>query len=438
MKSFTVVCFCGLVMFSRTTVGAFESTPRLSPIIVVPGFAVSYLQYSLNHSNPLPNTPWCKTSTSPTWEQLSPLPQGSSLDDLACYVENMKMQPNPHSIHPPFIPSRVNMSVRPWEFGSFNSSGTTLSDMVARLVSDGWSTENYTLACAPYDFRVPPDGLNASLFVMLKDLVERMYISNGNTSTTLWALSDGTPYILAFLQSMPDEWKDQYIGLFVADSPVWSGTVSPLLTFTSGYIPGFNRSSFDASIACSLARGFPSTPWLFPRVLNTSQSSGDAAYLWGPNETIVTTPNATYTAANYSLLLRDLGIASNESLETLARVALDTTLSTFEAPGVNTVVVVGSDVPTPVGVSYPSPFDAALACSCGAGNITYGNGDGVVPHRSAQRSQVWAAAQRARQKILVHLEYQDLRHVTCSFPQSGPTADACYHDVLTYVMNSTA
>lgn len=184
---------------------------------------MSSLQYSLNHSNSLPNTPWCKTTTSPTWEQLSPLPDGSSLDDLACYIQNMKMQPDPTSLDTPFVPTRTNMSTRTIDFGSFNGTGGMLSTMVARLVTDGWATDNHSLACAPYDFRVPPFGLKQTLFVSLKNLVEMMYTLNGNTSVTLWGLSGATPYILSFLNAMTAEWKDQFVQLFIADSPVWSG-----------------------------------------------------------------------------------------------------------------------------------------------------------------------------------------------------------------------
>jgi hypothetical protein len=58
---------------------------------------------------------------------------------------------------------------------------------------------------------------------------------------------------------MSQRWKDQYIGWFVADSPVWSGAVLALATITGGGLNFFGNQSDGAlcsPLGCLLSKEF--------------------------------------------------------------------------------------------------------------------------------------------------------------------------------------
>lgn len=53
----------------------------------------------------------------------------------------------------------------------------------------------------------------------------------------------------------------------------------------------------------------------------------------------------------------------------------DTDMVRFQAPGVDTLVIIGNSTPTPTAATYATAFSPASECSGETANITYGDGE---------------------------------------------------------------
>jgi hypothetical protein len=171
---------------------------------------------------------------------------------------------------------------------------------------------------------------------------------------------------------------------------------------------------------CSL--NVPSVYWTWPK------KGTNASYTWLADEPIILTPHFVYTAANLSLALRSLGFPAEADIA--AHLAAEPELSTFAAPGVNTLVTYGTQTPTTATVTYAQDFASVGPTSQVPipWNMTFSSGDGVVPLRSSIRSQTWAAAMAANGNRLIHQEYPNQPHAFCIlFDQT------CFDSVLSVI-----
>ncbi len=151
-----------------------------------------------------------------------------------------------------------------------------------------------------------------------------------------------------------------------------------------------------------------------PRVYWTWPKLGtNASYAWLANEPIITTPHFVYTAANLSQALRALGFPAEADIA--AHLSTEPDLNNFAAPGVNTLVTHGTQIPTTATLTYAQDFAAVGTAPVVPvpQNKTFLSGDGVVPLRSSIRSQTWAAAMAANGNRLVHQEYLHQPHAFC-------------------------
>ncbi len=153
----------------------------------------------------------------------------------------------------------------------------------------------------------------------------------------------------------------------------------------------------------------PSIFWLFPR------SGANASDSWTGSDVLFTTPSKTYTAGNVTEALRDLGYDAAAAFAD--QIAGDPDLSAFAAPGVNTYVAYGTDIPTLVGAVYAVDFTPAEGGS-GAppqpAKVVYGSGDDVVPLRSSLRGYQWAGAQAQLGFQLIHEAFPGQVHAMCT------------------------
>ena len=86
-----------------------------------------------------------------------------------------------------------------------------------------------TIFGAPYDWRLPVDYLMKTDVNMdgntyetdLVNLVETAYITSGNKKVNFVTHSMGGPTALYFLNKQSTQWKNQYVGNFVAIAGPW-------------------------------------------------------------------------------------------------------------------------------------------------------------------------------------------------------------------------
>jgi hypothetical protein len=268
-------------------------------------------------------------------------------------------------------------------------------------------------------------------FSALQDLVENVSASNGGRKVALLSVSYGPGYALAFLRRMPQAWKDKYVSLFVADSPIWGGAPSALYLYISGYIGVGNGTSLVTEIAKALAQE-SAVPWVFPRAVASS----------GPSEPLpplVLTETKSYTALQYAELLTDLGATADEQAlaEWLFR---DPDLANFSSAGVDTLVACG--------VGLPTPSNATFATGLGTRGdweltsiATANNGDGVSPSQSCLRLFSDDSSVNNSSHTTLRLSYPRMVHASCSYPDPANTTapnSRCFADMMKIINGGNA
>ncbi len=103
------------------------------------------------------------------------------------------------------------------DFGGL--SGLSFGSFVAGLYPAGGWREGLNMFGAPFDWRNINEGL-LPYYGNLKDLVEKAYMTNNKTRVSIVAPSYGSPVMQGFFARMSQAWKDEYIGWYIADSPL--------------------------------------------------------------------------------------------------------------------------------------------------------------------------------------------------------------------------
>lgn len=291
-------------------------------------------------------------------------------------------------------------------------SGLIYGDFVDSSLQQYGYQLGVNLFGAPFDWRMSDQGHTTKFYPNFKALVERVYAQTGKKPTII-APSYGPQNVLGFLRTVTQEWKDHYIGWFIANSPVWSGTPIVLAFVLGGVSP-----------LTALTRGLPACYWLMPR-------PGSLDTEWGEDEVLVRTPNHAYTASDIPVLLKAVGLHDKAAMYEFQ--LTQSVLADFDFPGVNTYVTYGTDLPTIGSISYSEDFKAnkfKLPANASLYNSTE-MGDGAVPLRSSKRSFAWVGATGDKQ--LLHKAFPGQQHANC-FPGGS---DHCFADVLSLLINGT-
>ncbi|XP_022914127.1 lysosomal phospholipase A and acyltransferase-like [Onthophagus taurus] len=358
-----------LLFFIKTSYGVFH------PFIFVPGDGGSQVEAKLNKSSAVHYI--CgKTSTDyfNIWLNLELLVPVV----IDCWIDNIKLVYNNETRkteNTPGVDIRIpgfgGTETVEWLDPSHASSGAYFKDIANELVGLG-HVRNVTLKGAPYDFRKAPNE-NQDYFIQLKDLIEKTYNENNQTSVILLAHSMGGPMTQYFLNMQKQSWKDKYIKSLVALSGAWGGSVKAVKVYAIGDDLGsyvLNQRTMKQEQITN-----PSLAWLMP-----------SSHFWQKDEVLVETDIKNYTLANIEEYFIDVDYPDGWEMYK------DTQPHSLSlgAPGVEVHCLYGTDVPTVEKLIYkPGKFYDTPS-------FVNGDGDGTVNRRSLEGCMSWVKQQKQR------------------------------------------
>eukprot|EP00049_Salpingoeca_infusionum_P006775 m.111263 g.111263 ORF g.111263 m.111263 type:complete len:496 (-) comp13437_c0_seq6:5079-6566(-) len=388
------------------------------PIVFVPGLTSSNLMYKLTNA---PTLLGCEETTG--WDVLYPTPAINSTHDFLCYLQNVHTQ---FDWATNTFGNRKGEETDTVDFGTLR--GTALNGYVLPgFEKQGW-VENQTFFGAPFDWRLPGFAMT-TFHTRMTQLIERAYSLNNNTRVVLIAASYGPEATLSFLHTKSQAWKDKYLSLFVAMSPLWSGANIAMAGFTSGIPTDPANPQSAALFVREVSQGLACLPWMFPRAGNTNTT-------WSKDEPIIVTPTKNYTAYDAIELVKDLGFYLKVPEVNFTLNDADLGVAGFKAPGVDTFVTYGTEVPTPVQFMYNESFvaNAANVPPLFVANISV-SGDSFVPVRSSLRGWYeWKTPQVESGHRLIYKAYANQVHASCISPQFDPV---CFQEVVDLILKNT-
>eukprot|EP00039_Didymoeca_costata_P015743 m.272606 g.272606 ORF g.272606 m.272606 type:complete len:582 (+) comp16275_c2_seq1:118-1863(+) len=393
------------------------------PMIIVPGFSGTLLEYKLDDAAPIPLEPFCERNTNGQWKTLYPFPPNLTVAETGCLLQNFKVGFD--NTTQTFNSLRKGCSTRTGgTFGSFDGVAGLGPFAMEIFYPMGWNIgEN--LFAAPYDWRIPPFA-QPTFFEDFQNLVEKAYTMNGNTKVVINAASGGPQYALAFLHRMTQEWKDKYIMLFSAISPVWGGVTAAMAAMVGGLsstTPGIGPPQIaDAIFVHAITKNNPAAIWYYPRMGTNSSNS------WTAEETIIYTPNMNYTVADIQELFKNAGIEESQYNE-YEYVYNDKDLKELAAPGVDTYVTYGFDVDTPYQYVYNKIFNKQKFIGPPEKTIMT-SGDGLVPLKSSLRGLALWNSSAMNGHTLTYKGYSGQIHADCFSPFNSTE---CFADLMQHI-----
>ncbi len=384
---------------------------RLPPVVLLNGLAGAVIQAKLTGAPPGPHF-FCERDTknfTKLWVSPTELVPGV----IDCFFDNLRVRydgdARAYSNKPGVT---IDGSVDWGGVGGLEYLDPGLSasgyfhDIVKRLAGIGYAVGT-SLRGAPYDWRLAPDGFNAtvsgarfqngSYYSRLRALVEETYALNGNAPVVLLTHSMGGPTALAFLQGMSPQWKATYVAGFVPMSPPFGGAMSTVKALVSGDTLGVPIVAHDLfhPIQSSCASG----PWLFPQPA-----------LWPADAQVLLTSNGgktTWTSANYTELCEALGLDQAAAMFRNGLNDLPGAGGAFAAPGVRVEVLRGTGVATPAFFAYDEAFQAGKVPAKPSRTEWEYDGDGTVNGRSLHRAEAWVQQQDAPVNVTT---FQNVSH----------------------------
>lgn len=339
----------------------------LTPVVAIPGVGGSQLYAQLNITA---SKHWyCQKQQSwyMIWLALTELTPGPASD---CWSDDITMSYNATEAKF-YNASGVDIEVwKPWTTLGFEyldpaykSETIYFAGVVNSLLAVGYE-RGKNLFGGPYDWRLAPSSLG-DYYVGLQSVIENAYYTNNNTRVAVVAHSMGTMMFLTMLQKMPQAWKDKFIKNFIAISPPWTGAFEGVTGITSGY--DFSIPFMPLETACSVQRSFESNYFLMPRPA-----------IWG-DYVVINSPTRNYTTNDYPALFQALNLTYAEQIFNVTNAIFDPTIP----PNVNTFCFYGYNLPTNVMMTFGKGGFSKQP------TITYGDGDGTVPHGSLTYCEKW-------------------------------------------------
>ena len=216
-------------------------------------------------------------------------------------------------------------------------------------------------------------------FDNLTNLIEKASHQNDDRPVIFITHSMGGPVLQAFLNTVSNAWKKQFVRAFFPVQAPWLGSVKVLLAILAGDSLGTPAQSSEL---VAMERTLESVLYLHPDPKHWPEKDVDLL--------TINSTQTTYTVHTVDALLKDLKIQHGS--QRLAFV--DKQLSQLTPPGVETYCIHGADILTPfhyhfetLGSNKPS-------------KVEFGNGDGTVPIHSLAHCETW----REKQEQAVHVE----------------------------------
>merc|ERR1711879_1049856 len=153
----------------------------------------------------------------------------------------------------------------------------------------------------------------------------------------------------AFMETMDQSWKDQYVAGFISAAAPWSGASLAIRALVSGLEISKGIITIDAHKIAALVQTFGSVVWMVP----TESLLGD--------EPVVITDTTSYSYQQFSQLFADIGATTAGNIYE----SLGDSLSTLPNPNVPIYCLYGTNKQTEIYYEH--------------------TGDGVVPLQSLQK-----------------------------------------------------
>jgi len=358
----------------------------LPPVVLIPGVGGSQLSALISKTRP---THWYCDNNNKwylIWLQLSQLSPGGPVE---CWTFNMQLNYTDDSALGTFYNS-TGVEIMVDYFGStlgfeyldpsVKSETVYFANLVNSFVKLGY-VRGQNLLGAPYDWRLAPLYLQ-NYMDDLKYMIETAYSVN-QSKVAIVAHSLGNLFFKSFLQTVSQEWKDQYILTYVAASPPWVGAFTAVQSLTSGY--NFGIPYLPAADAKIVQRTFLSTYFLLPY----PEYYGD--------QVLVSVPGKNYTAQDYASLLSDVGV---KDMLKPYKLSFNTS-DPYDPPGVDTYCFYGYNLSTVIRENYAGSSFTKLT-------MVRGDGDGTVPVESLTFCKTWSSK---TSKKLVVKGYSGQEHV---------------------------
>lgn len=260
------------------------------------------------------------------------------------------------------------------ETDQFNKISSTLSQRL------GYQ-EGRNLHGAPYDWRLAGDAHSVrkngvgGFYTQLQQLIEQTVAANGQKAVLL-SHSLGGPTLLYFFHNfVTEEWRQQHIHGWVALSAPWLGSVGQLLAYMAGWTFGLPSWLVPHDYVKQVQVNATSGVWLAPNPVAFG------------NETLVTTPSRTYTAADVKSLIATIGeqAGGEQVLAMMDKKSLDLTAIQKPPSFVPLQNWYSNGVGTPLNLIFSSDithgFDSAPR------EIVNGDGDGTVNTESLRQAE---------------------------------------------------
>ena len=371
---FTILSF----VCTLTSVGA----TLLSPIVLIPGLAGSQLQAKLSkQSSPhyfcYKHLDWFTIwlNVEEFWPYI-----------VDCFAVNMMLRYDPAS---GAFSNAYHIEIRVPGFGNTSTVeyidtdrviGKYFYGLVDSLAREGY-VRGENIHGAPYDWRLAPDSLRKlGYYNKLRNLIEKTYNNNRNTSVTLICHSLGCPTILYFLNTeVSKEWKDKYIHHLITLAGAWGGSILTIKSLISG-------SNFMIPTIAPLSlrlpeRTLPSNYFLLP-----------SKEVFDIDTPVVTVGDMDYTLTDINQLFTNLNISNANTIWK----QVSSLNKGFSDPKVPVYCIFGNSVPTGEKLIYSqSGFPDK------APTLVTGAGDGSVNLVSLQVCLKWKDSRTGFQHLVI-------------------------------------
>ena len=385
------------------------STPKLKPLILVPGLGASTIYATWNKSEEQTPTSkfldgagvfeasseWsCRTLQTewvPIWSR-----ETANLTGVGKYC----LSNNLHVVYDAQQNDVANSpGVRTYVSPGWELATGCYNDFIKALESVGYTKESLgnnptNLLCANYDFRRMCGRVLSEYIAELTVLIESSVTQNGQRAI-LVGHDLGSQIANYFLGQMPKEWKDAYIDKFIVISGTFGGCPKALRTLLSPGDP-LDRET---------QRNFCGLLWMLP----CPEIYGDLP--------LVNYRGVDYTAKQIPQLLHYARYGETNAIH--ANIVHNLQMQSMRSPGVSVSIFSGNKVPTESNYAYDKTLlDPPVRISPKQDNelgyrvprIEYPsnfNGDGTVPKFVLEHPAQWSRYQR---EPVIYSFYDGLGH----------------------------